>query len=141
MRRFFHRLPLPGLCLRRVCCRPGGRSPPRPFPAKTEAIMIESHWSGFDEELPPNQEARTVTPPAQTTQPPPETAPGPSLLPTPTQPSSDPTLTMLMQMMSSFQSEMKSLRSDLSGSVSSMVAEAVAAHLPQVFLILLFRRF
>ena len=24
----------------RVCCRPGGQSPPRPFPAKTEAIRI-----------------------------------------------------------------------------------------------------
>ena len=76
-------------------------------------------------------------PPAPTSQPPPESAPGPSSLPLPTQPPSNPTLAMLMNMMSTFQSEMKSLRSDLSGSVSSMVAEAVAAQLPQVFLILL----
>ena len=41
-----------------------------------------------------------------------------------------------MNMMSTFQSEMKSLRSDLSGSVSSLVAEAVAAQLPQVFRLL-----
>ena len=34
--------------------------------------------------------------------------------------------------MSSFQSEIKTLRADLSGSMSTMVAEAVAAHLPQV---------
>ena len=85
-----------------------------------------SPWSGFDEAIPPNQEARPVTPPVQTTQPPPETAPGLSLLPTPTQPSYELTLTMLMKMLSNFQSEMKSLRSDLSGSVSSMVAEAMA---------------
>ena len=91
-----------------------------------------SPWSGFDDELPPNQEARPVTTLAPTTQPPPESAPGPSSLPPPTQTSSDPTLAMLMRMMSTFQSEMKSLRSDLSGSVSSMVAEAVATQLPQV---------
>ena len=95
-----------------------------------------SPWSVFDDELPPNQEARPAIPPAPTPLPPPELAPGPSSLPLPTQPPSDPTLALLMNMMSTFQSEMKSLRSDLSGSVSSMVAEAVAAQLPQVFLIL-----
>ena len=95
-----------------------------------------SPWSGFNDELPPNQEARPATPPVPTPQPPPESAPGPSSLPLPTQPPSDPTLAMLMNMMSTFQLEMKSLRSNLSGSVSSMVAEAVAAQLPQVFLIL-----
>ena len=94
-----------------------------------------SPWSDFDDELPPNQEARPATPPAPTPQPPPELAPGPSSLPLPTQPPSDPTLALLMNMMSTFQSEMKSLRSDLSGSVSSMMAEAVAAQLPQVFII------
>ena len=94
-----------------------------------------SPWSGFDDELPPNQEARPATPPAPTPQPPPESAPGPSSLPLPTQPPSDPTLALLMNMMSTFQSEMKSLRSDLSGSVSSMVAEAVVVQLPQVFII------
>ena len=100
-----------------------------------------SPWSGFDDELPPNQEARPANQPAPTPQPPPESAPGPSSLPLPTQPPSDPMLAMLMTMMSTFQSEMKSLRSDLSGSVSSMVAEAVAAQLPRVFLKLLFRHF
>ena len=96
-----------------------------------------SPWSGFDDELPPNQEARPATPPPRllTPQPPPESAPGPSSLPLLTQPPSDPTLALLMNMMSTFQSEMKSLRSDLSGSVSSMVAEAVAAQLPQLFII------
>ena len=91
-----------------------------------------SPWSGFEEAIPPNQEARPVTPPVQTTQPPPEAVPGPSLLPTPTQPSSEPTLSMLMQMLSGFQSEMKNLRNELSGSVSSLVAEAMANQLPQV---------
>ena len=91
-----------------------------------------SPWSGFEEVIPPNQEARPVNPPVKTTQPPPEAVPGPSLLPTPTQPSSEPTLSMLMQMLSGFQSEMKNLRKELSGSVSSLVAEAVANQLPQV---------
>ena len=97
-----------------------------------------SPWSGFEEVIPPNQEARPVTPPVQTTQPPPEAVPGPSLLPTPTQPSSEPTLSMLMQMLSGFQSEMKNLRNELSGSVSSLVAEAVANQLPQVIFSILF---
>ena len=93
-------------------------------------------WSGFDDELLPDHEARPATPPALTPLPPPESAPGPSSLPLPTQPPSVLTLALLMNMMSTFQSEMKSLRSDLSGSVSSKVAEAVAAQLPQVFLVL-----
>ena len=87
-----------------------------------------SPWSGFEEAIPPNQEARQVTPPIQTTQPPLEAVPGPSLLPTPTQPSSEPTLSMVMQMLSGFQSEMK----NLSGSVSSLVAEAMANQANQV---------
>ena len=36
-----------------------------------------SPWSGFEEAIPPNQEARTVTPLVQTTQPPPEAVLGP----------------------------------------------------------------
>ena len=71
-----------------------------------------SPWSSFDDDLPPNQEARPATPLAPTPPPPPESAPGPSSLPLPTQPPSDPTLALLMNMMSTFQSEMKSLRSD-----------------------------
>ena len=96
-----------------------------------------SPWSGFDDELPPNQEARPATPPAPTLPSPPEPAPGPSSQPLPNQPPSAPTLALLMTMMTSFQSEMKSLRSDLSGSVSTMVAEAVAAQLPQVLILIL----
>ena len=115
-------------------------------PATSSAIPGEdgdeqdrgSPWSGFEEVIPPNQEARPVNPPVQTTQPPPEAVPGPSLLPTPTQPSSEPTLSMLMQMLSGIQSEIKNLRNELAGSVSSLIAEAVANQLPQViFLILL----
>ena len=104
-----------------------GRSTTSPAPPGDDGGDQDrsSPWSGFDDELPPNQEVGRH-----------ELAPGPSSLPLPTQPPSDPTLAMLMNMMSTFQSEMKSLRSDLSGSVSSMVAEAVAAQLPQVFLIL-----
>ena len=94
-------------------------------------------WSGFDDELPPNQEARPATPPAPTFQPPPEPAPGPSSQPLPTQPPSDLTLALLMNMMTTFQSEKKSLRSDLSGSVSSMMAEKVAAQLPQVLILII----
>ena len=45
-----------------------------------------SPWSGFDDELPPDHEARPATPPAPTPLPPPESAPGPSSLPLPTQP-------------------------------------------------------
>ena len=92
---------------------------------------------GFDEKLPPNQEVRTVSPPAPALPSPPAAAPGPSSQPLPSQPSSDPTLALLMSMMFSFQSEMKSLRSDLLGSVSTMVAEAVAAQLPQVLVLML----
>ena len=94
--------------------------------------------SGSEEVITPNQEARPVNPPVKTTQPPPETVPGPSLLPTPTQPSLEPTLSMLMQMLSGIQSEIKNLRTELTGSVSSLIAEAVANQLPQViFLIIL----
>ena len=120
-----------------------GRSTTSPDPPGDDGgdQYRSSPWSGFDDELPPNQEARPATPPALTPLPPPESAPGPSSLPLPTQPPSDPTLALLMNMMSTFQSEMKSLRSDLLGSVSSMVAEAVAAQLPQVLLILFVQAF
>ena len=120
-----------------------GRSTTSPAPPGDDGgdQYWSSPWSGFDDELPPNQEARPATPPALTPLPPPESAPGPSSLPLPTQPPSDPTLALLMNMMSTFQSEMKSLRSDLLGSVSSMVAEAVAAQLPQVLLILFVQAF
>ena len=41
-------------------------------------------------------------------------------------------MAMIHSLMSSFQSELKTLRADLSGSMSAMVEEAVAARLPQV---------
>ena len=61
-----------------------------------------SPWSGFDEELPLNQEARPVTPPAPALPSPPAAAPGPSPQPLPSQPPSDSILALLMTMMSSF---------------------------------------
>ena len=139
MKRFFHRLSQPDLRLGRVCCRPGGLSPPRPFPATTVAIRIAAlHGRALKRPYHPTKKPDRWPPPVQTTQPPPEAVPGPSLLPTPTQPSSEPTLSMLMQMLSGFQSEMKNLRNELSGSVSSLVAEAVANQLPQVIFSILF---
>ena len=88
-----------------------GRSATSPAPPVDDVGDQDrsSPWSGFDDELPPNQEARPATPPAPTPQPPPEPAPGPSSLPLPTQPPSDPTLSLLMNIMSTFQSEMKNL--------------------------------
>ena len=92
-----------------------------------------SPWSGFDEVLPPNQEARprspTVLQPEPTLPMPPSMPPS---QPTQSQPPSDPMMAMFQSLMSSFQSEIKTLRADLSGSMSTMVAEAVAARLPQV---------
>ena len=92
-----------------------------------------SPWSGFEEVLPPNQEARPRSPTVPHAEP---TLPlSPSVPPShrsQSQPPSDPMMAMFRSMMSSFQSELKTLRSDLSGSMSTMVAEAVAAHLPQV---------
>ena len=116
-----------------------GRSDTSPAPPVEDVgdQHRSSPWSGFDDELPPNQEARPATPPAPTFQLPPEPAPGLSSQPLPTQPPSDLTLALLMNMMTMFQSEMKSLRSDLSGSVSSMVAEKVAAQLPQVLILII----
>ena len=92
-----------------------------------------SPWSGFDEVLPPNQEARPRSPTALQPEPtlpmPPSTPPS---QPAQSQPPSDPMMAMFHSLMSSFQSEIKTLRADLSGSMSTMVAEAVAARLPQV---------
>ena len=109
---------------------------PDASPAPPMGDLLEqdcsSPWSGFDNELPPNQEARPLSPPAAEPQTLPPSAPVPPPQPQQSQPPSDPTLALLMSMMSSFQSEMKSLRSDLSGSVSTLVAEAVVAQLPQV---------
>ena len=92
-----------------------------------------SPWSGFEEVLPPNQEARPRSPTVPHTEP---TLPlSPAIPPSQhaqSQPPSDPMMAMFRSLMSSFQSEIKTLRDDLSGSMSTMVAEAVAAHLPQV---------
>ena len=92
-----------------------------------------SPWSGFDEVLPPNQEARPRSPTALQPEPtlpvPPSTPPS---QPAQSQPPSDPMMAMFQSLMSSFQSELKTLRADLSGSMSAMVEEAVAARLPQV---------
>ena len=92
-----------------------------------------SPWSGFDEVLPPNQEARPRSPtelqPEPTLPVPPSTPPS---QPAQSQPPSDPMMAMFQSLMSSFQSELKTLRADLLGSMSAMVEEAVAARLPQV---------
>ena len=92
-----------------------------------------SPWSGFEEVLPSNQEARPRSPTVPHAEP---TLPlSPSVPPShrsQSQPPSDPMMAMFRSMLSSFQSELKTLLSDLSGSMSTMVAEAVAAHLPQV---------
>ena len=132
-RRFFHRPP-PARSASKESLLSSGWSATSPAPPVDDVGDQDRSlpWSGFDDELPPNQEAIPATPPAPT----PQSAPGPSSLPLPTQPLSDPTLALLMNMMTTFQSEMKSLRSDLSGSVSSMVAEAVAAQLPQVLILI-----
>ena len=88
-----------------------------------------SPWSGFEEVLPPNQEARPRSPTVPHTEP---TLPlSPAIPPSQhaqSQPPSDPMMAMFRSLMSSFQSEIKTLRHDLSGSMSTMVA----AHLPQV---------
>ena len=92
-----------------------------------------SPWSGFEEVLPPNQEARPRSPTVPHAGP---TLPlSPSIPPShhsQSQPPSDLMMAMFRSMMSSFQSELKTLRIDLLGSMSTMVAEAVAAHLPQL---------
>ena len=67
-------------------------------------------WSGFEEALPPNQEARPRSPTVPRDEP--ALSPSPSVpppQPQQSQPPSDLTLAMLMTMMSSFQSEMKNL--------------------------------
>ena len=92
-----------------------------------------SPWSGFEEVLPHNQEARPRSPTVLHTEP--ALPLSPSMPPShhsQSQPPSDPMMAMFRSLMSSFLSELKTLRSDLSGSMSTMVAEAVAAHLPQV---------
>ena len=99
--------------------------------------LLDQDWSsplsGFEEVLPPNQEARPRSPTVPHTEP--ALPLSPSMPPShhsQSQPPSDPMMAMFRSLMSSFQSELKTLRSDLSGSMSTMVAEAVAAHLPQV---------
>ena len=134
MKRFFHRLPHPGLRLERVCCQPGDLLPPRPSPATTVAIKIAAPLGrGLMKPYLLTRRPDQWPPPVQTSQPPSEAVPGPSLLlAMPTQPSPEPTLSMVMQLLSGFQSEMKNLRNELSGSVSSLVAEAMANQAHQV---------
>ena len=91
------------------------------------------HGRRFEEVLPPNQEARPRSPTVPHADPTLSLSPSvPQSRQPQSQPPSDPMMAMFTSMMSSFQSEMKTLRSDLSGSMSTLVAEAVAAHLPQV---------
>ena len=107
-------------------------SPAPPVDALLEQDR-SSPWSGFDEVLPPNQEARPRSP--TVLQPDPTLPMLPSMPPSQppqSQPPSDPMMAMFQSLMSSFQSEIKTLRADLSGSMSTMVAEAVAARLLQV---------
>ena len=110
---------------------------PEASPAPPVDTLLEhdrsSPWSGFEEVLPPNQEARPRSPTVPHTDPTLPLSPAiPPSQPTQSQPPSDPMMAMFQSLMSSFQSEIKTLRDDLSGSMSTMVAEAVAAHLPQV---------
>ena len=110
---------------------------PKTSPAPPVDTLLEqdrsSPWSGFEEVLPPNQEARPRSPTVPHTDPTLPLSPAiPPSQPTQLQPPSDPMMAMFQSLMSSFQSEIKTLRDDLSGSLSTMVAEAVAAHLPQV---------
>ena len=106
-----------------------GRSDPSPSPRLGDLLDQDrsSLWSGFDDELPPNKEAQPLSLPAAETQAPPTPAPLPPQQPQTSQATPDPTLTLLMTMMSSFQSDMKSVCSEQSGSVTSLVAEDVTA--------------